>query len=49
MEKVAVAAGANPPEDTLVAVEVCNNSDALIDVIPLEDSDDLNKEGDEDS
>jgi len=36
-------------EDTLAAIKVDDNSDALIDVIPLKDGDNLNKEGDKDS
>jgi len=38
VEEVAVAVGAKPLEDALDAIEVDDNSDALIDVIPLEDS-----------
>jgi len=36
-------------EDTLAAIKVNDNSNTLIDVIPLKDSNDLNKEGDKDS
>ena len=36
-------------EDILAAIEVDDNSNASIDVIPLEDGDDLNEEGNEDS
>jgi len=46
---VAIAAGAMSMEDTLAAIKVDDNSDALINVIPLKDGDDLNKKGDEDS
>lgn len=49
MEEAAVAAGTKPPEDTLAAVKVDDNSDALIDVIPLKDSNNLINEGDKDS
>ena len=49
MEEAAVAAGTKPLEDTLAAVKVDDNSDALIDVIPLKDSNNLNNEADRDS
>ena len=49
MEEAAVAAGTKPLENTLAAVKVDDNSDALIDVIPLKDSKNLNNEGDKDS
>ena len=49
VEEVAIAAGAMSMEDTLAAIKVDDNSDALINVIPLKDGDDLNKKGDEDS
>jgi len=49
VEEAAVAAGAMLMEDTLAAIKVNDNSDALINVIPLKNGDDLNEEGDEDS
>ena len=49
MEEAAVAIGTKPLEDTLAAIEVDNNSDALIDVILFEDGGDLNEKGNEDS
>ena len=49
VEEAAIAIGAMLIEDTLAAIKVDDNSDALIDVIPLKDGDNLNKEGDKDS
>ena len=45
VEEAAIAAGATPLEETLIAIEVDYDSDALIEGIPLEDSDDSNEDG----
>ena len=38
-----------PLKDTIIAIKANNNSNASIDVIPLEDGDDLNEEGNADN
>ena len=45
VKEAAIAVGATPIEETLTAIKVDDDSDALIKGIPLKDSDDSNKEG----
>ena len=47
-EQAAVAACEKPLEETLAAIKVNNNSDALSEVIPLKDSNNPKEEDEED-
>ena len=48
VEQAAVAAGEKPLEETLAAIKVDDDSDALSKVIPFKDSDNPKKEDEED-